>query len=460
MLSLANARIGCVLRAKWRLDHVLGVGGMATVYAATHRNGKRGAVKILHGELSDDPEIRRRFLQEGYIANKVDHPGVVAILDDDVAEDGSVFIVMELLEGRTVEDLARGRMDAAAAMTLADQLLDVLAAAHEKGIVHRDLKPPNLFITHDGALKVLDFGIARVKEAGDAARVTKAGNIMGTPSYMPPEQALGDWEAVDGRADLWAAGATLFAVLTGRTVHQAPTPNQILLAAAANPAPAIRSILPDLPEQVAVVIDRALAYEPRDRWPDARSMQLAARAALQKPEQKTQEPPAPPVSGREPSHPPSQRRANEPSSGTMMSSSISHDGPLPRPRKTLGVVLLGGSVTAAIATVLVAIATAPAQVPPASQASVEGPPVGLAATAPIPTESTRADIPAAKEITAERPGDPPPEPKATVGARPRITASAPITTIVPSSSPVTTAATSARPASNPKENGDPFGKWE
>src|SRR6185295_962949 len=105
----AEARVGMVLKGKWRLDALLGVGGMAAVYAATHRNGSRGAIKVLHVELSGDGEVKRRFLREGYVANSVEHPGTVRVLDDDVAEDGSAFLVMELLEGETLEARAERR---------------------------------------------------------------------------------------------------------------------------------------------------------------------------------------------------------------------------------------------------------------------------------------------------------------------------------------------------------------
>jgi eukaryotic-like serine/threonine-protein kinase len=279
----ARARVGHVLRAKWRLDRLLGVGGMAAVYAATHRNGKRGAVKMLHLELSIDDDARTRFLREGYVANKVDHLGAVSVLDDDVAEDGSVFLVMELLEGETTEERAQGRpgarLPANEVVWIADQLLDVLAAAHDKGIVHRDLKPENLFVTRQGELKVLDFGIARLRELTGASNATRTGSMMGTPTFMPPEQALGNWDSVDGRTDLWAVGATMFSLLTGATVHEADTVNKLLLLAMTKPARPISSVIPSLPAPLAAVVDRALAFDQKDRWADARAMQRALREA-------------------------------------------------------------------------------------------------------------------------------------------------------------------------------------
>ncbi|HEX6766521.1 MAG TPA: serine/threonine-protein kinase, partial [Polyangiaceae bacterium] len=139
----AHARVGFVLRQKWRLDAVIGIGGMASVYAATHRNGSRVAIKMLHPEVAIDQEVTSRFLREGYVANAVGHPGTVRVLDDDVAEDGAPFLVMELLEGETLDSsLAHGKlMSLREAIVVADQVLDVLAAAHAKDIVHRDIKP-------------------------------------------------------------------------------------------------------------------------------------------------------------------------------------------------------------------------------------------------------------------------------------------------------------------------------
>ena len=278
----APARVGQVLRGKWHLDELLAVGGMASVFAATHSNGMRGAVKLLHYELSLDEPSRERFLREGYVANKVAHDGAVRVLDDDICEDGTVYLVMELLEGMTVDALLRSRKSRTfglgEALRVADRLLDVLAAAHDKGIVHRDIKPENLFLTSDGRLKVLDFGIARLREASADAGTTRAGDLLGTPSFMPPEQALGNADQVDPRSDVWSVGATMFRLLTGRPVHHAESVNRVLLAAMTMPAPPIASVLPTVPPALSTIVDRALAFAQADRWPDARVMRAQVRA--------------------------------------------------------------------------------------------------------------------------------------------------------------------------------------
>ncbi len=278
----ALGRVGTVLRGKWHLDALLGVGGMAAVYAATHRNGKRGAVKMLHLELSTDENARQRFLREGYAANSVGHPGAVSVLDDDLTEDGAVFLVMELLDGHTVEARAAsrpgGRLEIVEVLAIADQLLDILASAHQKGIVHRDLKPENVFLTSEGQVKILDFGLARLHGLA-AKRATTTGTAMGTPAFMPPEQALGDWKAVDARTDLWAVGASMFTLITGRLVHEADNLNRLLLAAMTKPPPRLASVEPSVPDVVARIVDWALAFEQKDRWPDAATMRDAVRRA-------------------------------------------------------------------------------------------------------------------------------------------------------------------------------------
>ncbi len=280
----AKMRLGTVLHGKWQLDSLLGIGGMAVVYAATHRNGKRAAVKVLHPEQSLSPTVRARFLREGYVANKVGHPGAVSILDDDLAEDGSYFLVMELLDGDVIDArVGRGEtMPVGDVLAIADQVLDVLAAAHAKNIIHRDLKPQNLFLTRDGTVKVLDFGIARLRELSEAAHSgATTSSTMGTPAFMPPEQARGRWAEVDAQSDIWAVGATMFTLLTGRFVHEAPTVNEQLLAAMTVPAQSLAVVAPDMPPSVVAVVDRALEYLCDERWPDAREMQTAVREAYQ-----------------------------------------------------------------------------------------------------------------------------------------------------------------------------------
>jgi hypothetical protein len=280
----AQKRMGDVLNDKWRLDLLLGVGGMAAVYAATHRNGNRVAVKLLHPHCVVNDSIRSRFQREGYVANKIEHPGSVRVLDDDQTADGAVFLVMELLEGETLEarQTRRGRLPAEEAISIAYHVLDVLAAAHANGVVHRDIKLDNVFLTHLGQVKVLDFGIARLAESSGHQNVarTRTNAMMGTPAFMAPEQALARAHEVDAQTDIWAVGATLFKLLTGRNVHEAATLNEQLVHAATRPAPPLKSLLGDIPAQLALVVDRALAFEKSARWPDARAMQQAMRPLM------------------------------------------------------------------------------------------------------------------------------------------------------------------------------------
>src|SRR5450432_1055132 len=271
---IAMARIGQTISDRWHLDALLGIGGMAAVYAATHRNGKRVALKLLHTELSRNTELRQRFLDEGYAANRVGHPAAVSVLDDGISEEGAVFLVMDLLEGETLEARIRrrGRLAPHETLLVTDALLDVLAEAHDKQIIHRDVKPDNVFVTHDGVVKLLDFGIARMIRPG-RARTTQSGAAMGTPAFMPPEQARGRWEPLDGRTDIWAVGATMFYALTGRQVHQGETANEELLLAMTVRAPSLGEIVPQMPPDLVRIVDRALAFDKEDRWSGARAMQ-------------------------------------------------------------------------------------------------------------------------------------------------------------------------------------------
>jgi eukaryotic-like serine/threonine-protein kinase len=279
VLERLKARIGSTINNKYKLEALLGLGGMAAVYSATHRNGGRVALKVLHAELSRMEDIRTRFLREGYVANKVGHAGVVRVIDDDVAPDGCVYLVMELLEGRTLElhrQIAGGRLPILEALQLVGDVLDVLASAHANRIIHRDIKPENVFLSNTGQTKLMDFGIARLL---DASQATGAGALMGTPAFMSPEQAGGRNKDIDARSDVWSVGALLFVLLTGEDVHRAKSGTEQMMYAASQPARSIKTVMHDLAPEVAHVIDLALAFDQRNRWQSALAMRNALRYA-------------------------------------------------------------------------------------------------------------------------------------------------------------------------------------
>jgi len=275
----AAKRVGTVLSGRWKLDRLIGIGGMAQVYAATHRNGRACAVKVMRPELAVEPLFVERFLREGYVANKVEHPGAVAILDDDVAPDGAPFLVMELLRGRTLRERLEGQgpLPLGVALRLTEDVLDVLAAAHAHGIIHRDIKPDNLFETDAGTVKVLDFGIARLRERVGGPPDTQSGMTMGTVGYMAPEQARGVAGGVDMRSDVWAVGATLFTLLTGRLLHGASSTNEALLLAMTAPIAPMHTLAP-LPPDVCALLDKALAFDKAARFESCIAMQEAVRS--------------------------------------------------------------------------------------------------------------------------------------------------------------------------------------
>jgi eukaryotic-like serine/threonine-protein kinase len=276
-----RARIGTTLRGKYRVDDVLGIGGMAAVYSATHRNGRRVAVKLLHPELALSTEAKSRFLREGLVANTVRHPGVVTILDDDATEDGAAFLVMELLEGKTLDELWEQngqRLPLQAVVSVGVMLLDVLSAAHAAGVVHRDIKPANLFLTHAWELKILDFGISRL--AGpQSSTATQTGMMLGSPAFMAPEQALGRTEEIDGRTDLWSVAASLYTLASGRFVHEGQTAQEMLIRAATTPVRSFATALPEAPALLVAVVDRALAFGRTERWATASEMGVALSEA-------------------------------------------------------------------------------------------------------------------------------------------------------------------------------------
>ena len=278
-LSRANEKVGTVLKGKWRLDAVIGVGGMAAVFSATHRNGSHVAIKVLNPEYAAQPEFVARFMREGYVANKINHPSSVLVLDDDI-DEGCVFLVMELLSGYSLERYARRggkRLRLGQIMHVADRVLDLLQVAHGHGILHRDIKPANIHVTGDGTVKVLDFGIARLAERVADGSATQTGAALGTPSYMPPEQARGRWNMVDPRTDLWALGAAMHALILGERPRRAETIQEEMLLAMTTPLRSLRETVPGTPPAVIDFLERATAFEMDARFPNALAMQAALR---------------------------------------------------------------------------------------------------------------------------------------------------------------------------------------
>jgi serine/threonine-protein kinase len=284
-LDSANRRLGLVLRGKYRLEGVLGIGGMSVVYRAIHRNQAEFAIKMLLPEYGANDELRARFLREGYAANSVKHPGAVRVVDDDIAEDGTAFLVLELLHGLACDELCAthgGRLPLDAVCAIGLQALEVLHAAHVNGIIHRDVKPANLFLLRSGDLKVLDFGIARVRETlTTGTHTTGSGVLLGTPAFMAPEQAMGKASDVDARADIFSLGATLFSLVTGLTVHEGDSGRELLVKLVTRPTRSLLEVMPELPTDIADVIDRALDVDREERWASAGAMREALAQASQ-----------------------------------------------------------------------------------------------------------------------------------------------------------------------------------
>jgi eukaryotic-like serine/threonine-protein kinase len=267
--SPAAREVGRVIAGKWTLERLLGEGGMGAVYQARDAAGQRVAVKLLHREMSGREEVRERFLREGLAASRVAHPGAVSVFEQ--AFDGEIaYLVMELLEGRSLaEVIGGGQVGAVELFGYIEQVLDVLASAHAQGIVHRDLKPDNLFVTSDGRVKVLDFGVAKFLDGLPPDQRTRTGIAMGTLSYMAPEQALGRGDQIDGRTDLYALGAMCFRILAGRRVHEGLSDAEVLVSTITKQAPALNSVAPQVPVEAAKIVDMALHFNREQRYPNA-----------------------------------------------------------------------------------------------------------------------------------------------------------------------------------------------
>ncbi len=267
--------------ASFILHEVIGSGGTAVVYRATRNDGTPSALKVIHPHLVADESWVRRFCREAALLRSLSHPGLQRVLDVGTFADGSSFVAFELLDGCSLEVLRRergGRLQLSDVFAHALRVLDVLSYTHARGVVHRDLKPSNVFLTTNGELKVLDFGIAADTGGADAGAAPATLGILGTPAFMPPEQARGRWELVDERSDLWAVGAMIFALTSGEFVHVAATENERLGRAMSRPARSLASAWKDADPRLVRVLKRALAYERSARYQSAAEF----RAALQR----------------------------------------------------------------------------------------------------------------------------------------------------------------------------------
>jgi serine/threonine-protein kinase len=300
-----EALVGTVLGGRYFIERLIGEGGMGAVYQAEHTHmHKRLAVKVLHPEMSRMPEVVARFEREAMAAAHIEHPNVATATDFGKLDDGSFFLVLEYVEGKSLrEAIQDGRMDLGRSLHVMRQIASALGRAHSLGIVHRDLKPENvMLVARDGDkdfAKVLDFGIAKVpvgelvgehKAPGQA--LTQLGMVYGTPEYMAPEQALG--QAVDPRADLYALGVITFEMITGNRPFEHESKVTLLGMHVTAPIPSMLDRAPDanVPPEVDAIVKRLLAKEASARFADARelvealdtvSLQLAARGRIADP---------------------------------------------------------------------------------------------------------------------------------------------------------------------------------
>jgi beta-lactam-binding protein with PASTA domain len=267
-MATIDERRGTIFAGRYRLERKLGGGGMADVWLAEDQElGRKVAIKILHDRYANDTQFVERFRREATHAAGLSHPNVVSIFDRGEAE-GSYYIVMEYVEGRTLKELivTRGPCPVPVAISYVRQVLAALRYAHRNGIVHRDIKPHNVLVDHEGRVKVADFGIAR---AG-SSQMTEAGSIIGTAQYLSPEQARG--APVDESSDLYSTGIVLFELLTGKVPFTGETPVEIAMKHLSQVPPPPSELRPEVPHDLDLVVLRSLAKEPADRYRSAKEM--------------------------------------------------------------------------------------------------------------------------------------------------------------------------------------------
>jgi serine/threonine-protein kinase len=280
----SDSRVGEVLASKYRLQELLGSGGMGDVYRAVNEAvGRAVAIKVLRAEHTENAGVMERFLREARAANLVRHPNVVDVLDIGTDAAGVPFIVQELLVGEDLASLVArrgGKLPSGEVCRLMLPVVDAVAAAHTQGVVHRDIKPENVFLcrSEQGAiLKLLDFGISKIR-APDVQK-TEAGVLMGTPAYMAPEQLQGGHEA-DPRSDVWALGVMMFELIAGRMPFDVPDAPSLFEAVATRDAPTLQDVGADTSASVSSLVDVCLRRDPNERYRDAGEVGQALRRVL------------------------------------------------------------------------------------------------------------------------------------------------------------------------------------
>jgi serine/threonine-protein kinase len=279
---------GDVLDDKYRIVRLLGQGGMGDVYEAEHaRIGRRVAIKVLNEVAARDAELVQRFEREAQAAARIGSGHIVDVLDLGSMPSGERFMVMELLEGESLQErLEReGRLEPAAIFRVAVELLEALELAHAAGIVHRDLKPHNVYLLRerDGRadfVKILDFGVSKFRSGGDAAmQMTRTGAMLGTPYYMSPEQARGARD-IDHRADLFSVGVILFKAIAGRFHFVVNDFHDLMFKLALEDSPALATVVDGVDPEVSRIVATALARDPAARYPSALAFADALRGWL------------------------------------------------------------------------------------------------------------------------------------------------------------------------------------